>query len=38
MTLFLLSLVGIPPTAGFLGKAVILISAVQAGGWLTSWP
>ena len=35
MTLFLLSLVGIPPTAGFFGKAVIVISAVQGGGWLT---
>lgn len=35
MTLFLLSLVGIPPTAGFFGKAVILMSAVEGGGWLT---
>ena len=35
LTLFLLSLVGIPPTAGFLGKALILLSAVQGGGWLT---
>ncbi len=35
MTLFLLSLVGIPPTAGFFGKAVIILSAVQGGGWLT---
>ena len=34
MTLFMLSLVGIPPTAGFFGKALILLSAVQAGGWL----
>jgi NADH-quinone oxidoreductase subunit N len=34
MTLFLLSLTGIPPTAGFFGKALILLSAVQAGGWL----
>jgi len=35
MTLFLLSLVGIPPTAGFFGKALIVLSAVQGGGWLT---
>jgi NADH-quinone oxidoreductase subunit N len=35
MTLFLLSLVGIPPTAGFFAKAVIILSAVQGGGWLT---
>jgi NADH-quinone oxidoreductase subunit N len=35
MTLFLLSLVGIPPTAGFFGKALIIISAVEGGGWLT---
>jgi NADH:ubiquinone oxidoreductase subunit 2 (subunit N) len=35
LTLFLLSLVGIPPTAGFFGKAVIILSAVQGGGWLT---
>jgi NADH-quinone oxidoreductase subunit N len=34
MTLFLLSLTGIPPTAGFFAKAVILVSAVEAGGWL----
>ncbi|MBX3028610.1 MAG: NADH-quinone oxidoreductase subunit N [Chloroflexi bacterium] len=34
MTLFLLSLVGIPPTAGFFGKAVIVISAIEGGGWL----
>src|SRR3954453_3242798 len=34
LTLFLLSLVGIPPTAGFMGKALILLSAVQGGGWL----
>jgi NADH-quinone oxidoreductase subunit N len=34
MTLFLLSLTGIPPTAGFFAKAVILLSAVDAGGWL----
>jgi NADH-quinone oxidoreductase subunit N len=34
MTLFMLSLIGIPPTAGFLGKALILLAAVQGGGWL----
>jgi NADH-quinone oxidoreductase subunit N len=34
MTLFLLSLVGIPPTAGFFAKAVVIIAAVQAGGWV----
>ena len=35
MTLFLLSLTGIPPTAGFFGKFYVIIAAVQAGGWLT---
>lgn len=35
MTLFLLSLVGIPPTAGFFAKAVVIVSAVEGGGWLT---
>lgn len=35
MTLFMLSLTGIPPTAGFFAKALILLSAVQAGGWLS---
>ena len=35
MTLFLLSLTGIPPTAGFFGKFYVILSAVQAGGWLT---
>lgn len=34
MALFLLSLTGIPPTAGFFGKALILLAAVKAGGWL----
>jgi NADH-quinone oxidoreductase subunit N len=34
MTLFLLSLTGIPPTAGFFAKAVIIIAAVHAGGWV----
>lgn len=32
MTLFLLSLTGIPPTAGFFAKAYIILSAVEAGG------
>jgi NADH-quinone oxidoreductase subunit N len=35
MTLFLLSLTGIPPTAGFFAKALVILAAVQAGGWLT---
>jgi NADH-quinone oxidoreductase subunit N len=30
MTLFLLSLTGIPPTAGFFAKALIILAAVQA--------
>jgi NADH-quinone oxidoreductase subunit N len=32
MTLFLLSLTGIPPTIGFFAKAYIILAAVQAGG------
>jgi NADH-quinone oxidoreductase subunit N len=32
MTLFLLSLTGIPPTAGFWAKAYVILAAVQAGG------
>jgi NADH-quinone oxidoreductase subunit N len=32
MTLFLLSLTGIPPTAGFLAKAYVVLAAVGAGG------
>jgi NADH-quinone oxidoreductase subunit N len=35
MVLFLLSLTGIPPTAGFFGKAYVILAAVQGGGWLT---
>ncbi|MEI7745816.1 MAG: NADH-quinone oxidoreductase subunit N, partial [Chloroflexota bacterium] len=35
MTLFMLSLTGIPPTAGFFGKFYVILAAVQAGGWLT---
>lgn len=31
MTLFLLALAGMPPTAGFLGKILILATSVQAG-------
>src|SRR6185295_17612746 len=35
MFVFLLSLGGIPPTAGFLGKYFLFAAAVQAGfGWL----
>jgi NADH-quinone oxidoreductase subunit N len=36
MTLFLLSLTGIPPTAGFFAKAYVILAAVQAGGALTA--
>jgi NADH-quinone oxidoreductase subunit N len=32
MTLFLLSLTGIPPTAGFFAKAYVILAAVEAGG------
>jgi NADH-quinone oxidoreductase subunit N len=35
MFLFLLSLTGIPPLAGFWAKAYVIVAAVQAGGWLT---
>ncbi len=35
MTLFMLSLTGIPPTAGFFGKFYVILAAVQAGGWLS---
>ena len=40
MTLFLLSLTGIPPTAGFFGKFYVILAAVETGsepgnGWLT---
>ena len=34
MTLFLLSLTGIPPTAGFFAKFYVILAAVEAGGWL----
>jgi len=33
MAVCLLSLGGIPPTAGFFGKALVFGSAMQAGGW-----
>src|SRR4029078_2834551 len=35
MLLFLLSLPGIPPLAGFWAKAYVILAAVEAGGWLT---
>jgi NADH-quinone oxidoreductase subunit N len=35
MTIFLLSLVGIPPLAGFWAKAYVILAALQAGGPLT---
>ena len=35
MTLFLLSLVGIPPLAGFWAKVYVILPALQVGGWLT---
>ena len=35
MTLFLLSLTGIPPLAGFFAKANVILAAVEAGGPLT---
>jgi NADH-quinone oxidoreductase subunit N len=34
MALFLLSLTGIPPTAGFFAKAFVILAAVEAGGWV----
>jgi NADH-quinone oxidoreductase subunit N len=35
MTVFLLSLVGIPPLAGFFAKMTVVLSALQVGGPLT---
>jgi NADH-quinone oxidoreductase subunit N len=35
MTLFLLSLIGIPPFAGFWAKVYVILPALQVGGWLT---
>jgi NADH-quinone oxidoreductase subunit N len=34
MLLFLLSLTGIPPTAGFFGKAYVIEAALQSGGYV----
>jgi NADH-quinone oxidoreductase subunit N len=34
MTLFLLSLAGIPPTAGFIAKVTVFSAAIDAGYWL----
>lgn len=34
MVLFLLSLTGIPPLAGFFAKAYVILAAVEAGGWV----
>jgi NADH-quinone oxidoreductase subunit N len=34
MTLFLLSLAGIPPTAGFIAKVNVFSAAIGAGYWL----
>jgi NADH-quinone oxidoreductase subunit N len=36
MTLFMLSLTGIPPTAGFFAKFSVILPAVEGGGWLTA--
>jgi NADH-quinone oxidoreductase subunit N len=36
MVVFLLSLTGIPPLAGFWAKAYVILAAVQGGGWLTA--
>jgi NADH-quinone oxidoreductase subunit N len=33
MTLFLLSLVGIPPLAGFWAKAYVILAAIESGNW-----
>jgi NADH-quinone oxidoreductase subunit N len=35
MAIFLLSLTGIPPLAGFWAKFYVILAAVQGGGWLT---
>jgi NADH-quinone oxidoreductase subunit N len=36
MTLFLLSLVGIPPLAGFFAKAYVILAAIETGGWVSA--
>jgi NADH-quinone oxidoreductase subunit N len=36
MTLFLLSLTGIPPFAGFFAKVFVIVPAVQVGGWVSA--
>ncbi len=36
MALFLVSLTGIPPTAGFFAKYYVILAAIEAGGWV-SW-
>jgi NADH-quinone oxidoreductase subunit N len=33
MTVFLLSLTGIPPLAGFFAKALVVLGALEVGGW-----
>ena len=35
MTIFLLSLTGIPPLAGFFAKAIVVLSALKVGGGTT---
>ena len=37
MTLFLLSLIGIPPTAGFFGKYLVILAAVQSSNPWVVW-
>ncbi|MEW5759623.1 MAG: NADH-quinone oxidoreductase subunit N [Candidatus Thermoplasmatota archaeon] len=34
MTIFLLSLAGLPPLSGFISKFVLFSAAIQAGGWV----
>jgi NADH-quinone oxidoreductase subunit N len=36
MTLFLLSLTGIPPFAGFWAKVFVIVPALEVGGWVTA--
>jgi NADH-quinone oxidoreductase subunit N len=35
MLIFLLSLIGIPPLAGFWSKVVLILAAIEAGGYMT---